>query len=129
METKKNVLIVGLQPQLIDFSGPEFAAFPDLNADKVMEGLNASAKSLIALGYDTSLCLTDFGETAEAVLQKELKSKPYDCVMVGAGVRTVPSQFLLFETIINIIHEHAPSARICFNTKPSDTAEAVNRWI
>ena len=129
MATPKHVLIVGLQPQLIDFSGPEFAAFPGLSADKVMEGLNAGATNLAALGYDATLCLTDFGDTAETVLWNELKTKKYDCVMVGAGVRTVDTHFLLFEKIINIIHEHAPSARICFNTKPNDTAEAVKRWI
>lgn len=129
MTTPKHVLIVGLQPQLIDFSAPEFAAFPGLNADKVMEGLNAGATSLVALGYDATLCLTDFGDTAETVLRNELKTKKYDCIMVGAGVRTVATHFLLFEKIINIIHEHAPSARICFNTNPNDTAEAVKRWI
>jgi hypothetical protein len=129
MATPKHVLIVGLQPQLIDFSGPEFAAFPGLNADKVMEGLNAGATSLRALGYAATLCLTDFGGTAETVLRNELKTKTYDCVMVGAGIRAVATHFLLFEKIINVIHEHAPSARICFNTKPSDTAEAVKRWI
>jgi hypothetical protein len=26
-------------------------------------------------------------------------------------------------------HERAPSAKICFNTTPADTAEAVRRWI
>lgn len=129
MATPKHVLIVGLQPQLIDFSDSEFAAFPGLNADKVMEGLNAGVASLVALGYDATLCLTDFGDTAETVLRNELETKKYDCVMVGAGVRTVATHFLLFEKIINIIHEHAPNARICFNTKPNDTAEAVKRWI
>jgi hypothetical protein len=129
MATPKHVLIVGLQPQLIDFSSPEFAAVPGLNADKVMEGLNAGAASLVALGHEATLCLTDFGDTAETVLQNELKTRHYDCVMVGAGVRTVATHFLLFEKIINIIHEHAPGARICFNTKPGDTAEAVKRWI
>lgn len=72
---------------------------------------------------------TDFGETAESVLRNELMSKKYDCVMVGAGVRTVATHFLLFEKIVNVIHEHAPGARVCFNTMPSDTAEAVKRWI
>jgi hypothetical protein len=129
METLKQVLIVGLQPQLIDFSDREFAAFPGLNADKVMEGLNAGVASLAALGYDASLCLTDFGETAESVLREALQRKSYDCVMVGAGVRTVATHFILFEKIINIIHEHAPGARICFNTNPGDTAQAVKRWI
>ncbi len=129
MTTAKQVLIVGLQPQLIDFSGPEFAAFPGLNADKVMEGLNASAANLAALGLGVGFCLTDFGDTAEDVLRNELKTRAYDCVMVGAGVRAVATHFLLFEKMINIIHEHAPGARICFNTNPGDTAEAVKRWI
>ena len=129
MTTSKHVLIVGLQPQLIDFSGPEFAAFPGLNADKVMQGLNAGVASLAALGYDATFCLTDFGDTAEAVLRDELKARHYDCVMVGAGVRTFTTHFLLFEKMINIIHQHAPGARICFNTNPGDTAEAVRRWI
>lgn len=129
MTTHKHVLIVGLQPQLIDFSAPEFAAFPDLNANKVTEGLNAGAASLAVLGYEATLCLTDFGETAETVLRDALKARHYDCVMVGAGVRKVDTHFLLFEKIINIIHEHAPGARICFNTNPGDTAEAVKRWL
>lgn len=129
MATPKQVLIVGLEPRLIDFSGPEFAAFPGLNADRVMEGLNAAAESLVALGHEATLCLTDFGDTAEGVLRSALKTRKYDCVMVGAGVRTVAAHLLLFERMINVIHGHAPGARICFNTKPDDTAEAVQRWI
>lgn len=129
MATPKQVLIVGLEPRLIDFSAPEFAAFPGLNADRVMEGLNASAESLVALGHEATLCLTDFGDTAETVLRNALVTRKYDCVMVGAGVRTIATHFLLFERMINVIHEHAPSARICFNTRPDDTAEAVQRWI
>jgi hypothetical protein len=67
MATPEHVLIVGLRPELIDFSSPEFSSFPGLNAEKVMEGLNASAASLIAQGYAATLCLTDFGDTAEAL--------------------------------------------------------------
>lgn len=113
MEKRKQVLIVGLQPELIDFSSPEYAAFPGLTAEKVMAGLNAGAASLKAQGYEAELCLTDFGATAEDVLRNALIQKQYDCVLVGAGVRTVPTHFLLFEKIINTIHAHAPSAKIC----------------
>jgi hypothetical protein len=129
MSMRKRVLIVGLQPQLIDFSNPEYTAFPGLNAAKVMEGLDAGVKSLASLGYEANLCLTDLGETAEDVLKQELTNVRYDCIMIGAGVRIIPMYFLLFENMINIIHRHAPGARICFNTKPSDTAEAVKRWL
>jgi hypothetical protein len=58
-----------------------------------------------------------------------LKTKPYDCVMIGAGIRIIPSSFLLFEKLINVVHTNAPHAKLCFNTKPSDTAEAVMRWV
>jgi hypothetical protein len=35
----------------------------------------------------------------------------------------------LFEKLINVVHECAPHAMLCFNTKPTDTAEAVLRWV
>jgi hypothetical protein len=48
--------------------------------------------------------------------------------MIGAGLRA-PPQLLLFEKLLNLIHERAPRAKICFNTNPADSAEAVQRWI
>ena len=72
----------------------------------------------------------DDGKTAEAALTAELSSSGYDCIMVGAGLRIVSPYFLLFEKLINVIHRHAPaSTKICFNTNPSDTADAVRRWV
>jgi hypothetical protein len=128
MEQKKSVLIVGLDPELIDFSSPDFAPF-DLNADRVLSALRADREGLNCLGFEADMCLTDFGETAERVLKEKLKAKSYDCVMIGAGVRAMPSNFLLFEKLVNVAHANAPQAKLCFNTKPSDTAEAVLRWI
>jgi hypothetical protein len=37
---------------------------------------------------------------------------------------------VLFEKMINAVHQTAPpSSKICFNTNPGDTAEAVPRWV
>ena len=128
MADKKSVLVIGLEPTLIDFSHPDFAG-TGLDAAKVLAGLKSSEDELIRLGYNVQICFTDFGETAEAVVQSQLKQKRFDCVLIGAGVRTPPSNFILFEKLINVVHEHAPQAKLCFNTKPSDTAEAVQRWL
>jgi hypothetical protein len=50
--------------------------------------------------------------------------------MIGAGLRIVPPYFLLFEKLINVIHRHAlASTKLCFNTNPADTADAVQRWV
>lgn len=124
---KQSVLIVGLDPALIDFSKPGYA--PGMNATKVLAGLKASDDELMGLGYSVQTCLTDFGETAETVLQDRLKQTRFNCVLIGAGVRVNPGNFILFEKLINVVHEHAPQARICFNQLPSDTAEAVKRWL
>jgi hypothetical protein len=125
----KSVLIVGLEPSLIDFTDSNYAAFPGMTAAKVIAGLAADQANLKALGYEADLCLTDFGQTAEAVVSARLKQKRFDCIVIGAGVRTVASNFILFEKLINVVHEHAPAARLCFNTKPTDTADAIRRWI
>lgn len=121
--TKTQVLVIGLEPGLVDFS-----TMPDMNAEKVRTGLEADQAKLAALGYQAELCLTDVGETAADVVAQKLAEKSFDCIVIGAGIRTIPTYFLLFEKLVNVVHRAAPGARICFNTKPSDTAEAVQRW-
>jgi hypothetical protein len=120
---KTQVLVIGLEPELVDFS-----TVPGMNAEKVRDGLKADQARLAELGYDAELCLTDLGDTAADVVAQKLAEKPFNCVVIGAGIRTIPSYFLLFEQLLNVVHQAAPKARICFNTKPSDTAEAVQRW-
>ncbi len=121
--------MIGLEPTIIDFSSPDFAALTGLTAATIAEGLKADEARLKSLGYDCEMCLVDYGATAEPVVRRRLSEKSFDCVVIGAGVRSMPSQFLLFEKLVNVVHAHAPQAKLCFNTKPTDTAEAVQRWI
>lgn len=129
MSDRKSVLIIGLEPTLIDFSSPDYSIFPGMDAAKVWAGLKAAQDSLVRLGYDVQMCLTDYGLTAESVVLDALKHKHFDCIMIGAAVRMVAGNTVLFEKLVNIVHDHAPHARLCFNTKPTDTAEAVQRWL
>lgn len=118
------ILLIGIEPTLVDFS-----SMPDLDAAKVSQGLRAQQQRLRDLGFDAAWCLTDLGATAEAVVRAALAAKPYDVVLIGAGIRVLPANFALFERLINAVHEAAPRAKICFNTRPDDTQEAVLRWI
>ena len=108
-----------MEPTLVGYS-----LIPDMNAEKVMAALKADQAKLNALG-----CLTDLGGTAEAVVLQKLSESTFDCTLIGAGVRTVPTHFLLFEKSIHVVHQNAPKAKLGFNTKPSDTAETVQRWV
>lgn len=127
MTDKKSVLVIGLDPTLIDFSQPGYA--PGMDAKKVLAGLKSSEDELARLGYEAQMCLTDFGETAEAVVEGKLLEKRFDCILIGAGVRANPANFILFEKLVNVVHKHAPQAKLCFNTLPSDTVAAVQRWL
>lgn len=128
--TKKTVALVGLDPFTLDFSDPAYAPFANLGAEKVQAGLDHDVNELNRLGYDAHLVLTEGDlDTARRKVSAALKSKAWDCVMIGAGVRTIAKNFGLFETFVNLAHELAPQAKICFNTRPDDTAATVQRWI
>ena len=125
--TKKKVLLTGLDPKLIDSSLANTAGW---DASRVQAAAQDAIKRLMELGFEVQTCLVDFGETAESVVSDILSRERFDCIMVGAGVRALPQHTLLFEKIINTIHQKAsPSSKICFNTNPTDTVEAVLRWI
>ena len=128
MNTSNKVLIVGIDPKLIDFASAEFAAFPGLTAEKVEMGIKGSIAQLNELGYEAELCWTDFGATAIQKVDKALSDTKFDCVLIGAGIRVMNSNLELFQTLINLIASHNSKPGICFNSNPADTAAAVLRW-
>jgi hypothetical protein len=125
--TKTKVLFIGIDPKLIDFS---LATATGWDANRVHAAAQDANKRLMELGFEVRTCLGDFGETAESVVSDMLSRERFDCIMIGAGLRVILQNTLLFEKIINTIHQKAPpSSKICFNTNPSDTVEAVLRWM
>lgn len=125
----KRILVVGLDPAVIDFSAPFFADKPWINAEVIHAGVAHDLEALAGHGHEAKSCMIDTGETAEAVMAAALAAQPYDVVVFGAGVRNNPEHLLLFERLINRVHRDAPEARIAFNTRPDDTAEAALRWV
>ncbi|MDJ0624236.1 MAG: universal stress protein [Desulfocapsaceae bacterium] len=123
MNKKSKILLVGLQSSSVDFE-----KWPQLSVEKLEKAFSDIIAELTQHGYSAVWCLTDTGETAEQKLTESIEAVDPDLVIVGAGVRTDPDHFLLFEKIINIIHKKAPNAHIAFNTNPYDTIEAINRW-
>lgn len=119
----KNVLLIGLLPSVVDFS-----LVPHLTEETLAANLASEEQSLRDIGFDAEWSLLDRGETAEDVLRAALDKKRWDVVLIGAGLRNMAPHFLLFERLLNLVHERAPSAKLCFNTKPNDTREAVLRW-
>ena len=124
MSKLPRVLLIGLRADVVDYS-----QWPGLTRERLEGGLAQVVEDMRARGIEAHWCLTDRGETATAVLREALADGPFDVVLVGAGVRLDRVLTPLMETIMNEVHQLAPSARIAFNTMPHDTVEAVERWL
>lgn len=119
----KNVLALGLDPNFVD--PKEFAG---VSVQLVEAFITKEIERLRELGFEVDSCLVDLGDTAEVATMAHLESRTYDCVVIGAGLRS-PAQLLLFEKLLNLVHTLAPQAKIYFNSSPADTAEAVQRCV
>lgn len=124
MSEKKRVVLVGWNPEVVDYS-----KWPELTPEKLRAALEGDRDKLNTLGYEADLLYINDAETAYETVSDALSKTAYDCVLIGAGVRTIDEHFFVFEKLVNAVHQSAPTAKICFNTNPSDTAEAVQRWI
>ncbi len=124
---KKKVLLIGIDPKLID---PNLSTATGWDANRVRAAAQDANKRLVELGYELQSCLLDPRGTDESVVSDTLSREKFDCIMVGAGVRVLSQNTILFEKIMNTIHQKAPpSSKICFSTNPADTVEAILRWV
>src|SRR5471032_539032 len=97
------VLFVGQKPETVDYSDP--AIPPGFNAEKINAGIAIAAAKIKERGWQVDLCMIPPDETGGAMLEKQLKSATYDCVVVGAGIRLPPKSLAFFERVINAVHK------------------------
>ena len=121
------ILFVGQEPETVDFSDP--ALPPGFNAEKIHAGIAVALRQITERGWHADLCLIRPDGTAPSILERQLETNVYDCVVIGGGIRIPPKSLLLFEALINAVHKAAPGAAIAFNTRPEDSADAAARWL
>lgn len=59
-----SMLIVGLDPALVDDAPSSRAAFPEIDAEAVRAGVAAGRARLKELGFAVDVCPLDYGRTA-----------------------------------------------------------------
>jgi hypothetical protein len=123
MDINNRVLLIG-----VDTSKFLNGNIPGYDPAEIHKQSVIAKDNLIALGYDAKWCYIDItSNNASEALTTELLSNQFDCVLVGAGLRKRPDQLHLLESLINIVHQNAVGAKICFNEDVHDTVETVTR--
>ena len=89
---KESGLAIGIDPPFADFT-----ARLELAPELIRHYINTQIEHLRMLGYDAVSCLVDLCEIAAETVEAALKSRRFDCVVVGGGSREPPARLLLFE--------------------------------
>jgi hypothetical protein len=113
------VLVIGLDPYRVP--GP-------WDPKPVADAIEAGRTRFTDHGLTAEFCLfgLDGSDDVEDVVTTALSAKPWECVVVGGGVR---GDLQLFERVINLVHRHAADAAIAFSGSPEETFDAAVRWV
>ncbi|MEU6132821.1 hypothetical protein ABZ805_26890 [Saccharopolyspora sp. NPDC047091] len=119
---------IGLHPDVVDYDSPDFARFPGLSRERLQAAHEQNIAQLRAAGYEVDGCQIDSGETALETVRRRITDRPYDAVLIGAGVRLAAQNTELFESLVNLVHAELPHARFVFNRTAKATPEDIRRW-
>jgi hypothetical protein len=116
------VLVIGLDPYRVP--GPWDPA-------PMAAAIEESVRRFAEGGIDARNCLIglDGSDDIEEVVAAALRERPWECVLVGGGIRKNEEQLELFELIINLARQHAPDAAVAFNRDLADIVDAVVRQL
>ncbi|WP_197374072.1 hypothetical protein [Mycolicibacterium baixiangningiae] len=119
---------IGLDPGVIDYTSPDFAQFAGLSKDALRAANDRNVDELRAAGYHVDNCLVDLGEAGADKARDWLGARHYDAVLIGAGIRLVAGNTLLFEAIVNAAHTAQPGCRFVFNREAKATPDDIRRY-
>jgi hypothetical protein len=119
---------IGLHPDAVDYESADFSQFKGLTRDGLSRANTDNVAGLRSAGYEVDTCLIGTGEAGAEKARAWLSAKRYDAVLIGAGVRLVASNTLLFEAIVNAAHAANPECRFVFNYSATSTPDDIRRW-
>ena len=115
--TRRTVLVLGFDPYRVPMPDP----------DAVAAALDRGQARFAEFDLVTDTCLIGLDDDVAAVVSAALTARPWDCIVIGGGLRKSPEALELFELVVNLVHRHAPQATIAFNSSPEDSADAAVR--
>jgi len=96
------------------------------DVEKIRQGLAALDGQMREAGYEFVPCFMG-PEDGVTPMAEKLKSRHYDGMIIGFGVRGNKELTPWFEAIVNTCRELSPKTKFIFNWSPESTVEAVQR--
>lgn len=101
-----------------------------IDPEMIRNGLEALDSELTDAGYDykSVFASPDDPRSIQAYIDA-LKSRHWDGVIIGFGVRGNPKLTVYFEMLVNMVVEHSPGTKLLFNSSPDSTLDAAKRQV
>jgi hypothetical protein len=114
-----SVLILGWDPRTV----------PGYDPVPVLAAIERGTRRIDERGISYQLGLVPFDDSAEERIVELLRREPYECVVIGGGIRKEEELLGFFEIVVNLVRRHAPQAAIAFDSTPDDLVDAAQRWL
>lgn len=111
-----SVLIIGLDPH----------ALPGVDAQTVERGIAYGLERVREAGYAVEQALVPLDESALEHIKAAVVSRAWDVVIIGGGIRKPEPLLEFFETVVNLVHAGAPTAKIAFNSDGGTSLEGIS---
>jgi hypothetical protein len=125
--TPIKLLLTGLIPSSDNV--PQY--FRDLygTASEIEAKIQADIVKIKSAGYDVTLYYMDDSDPEAGLkwLEDKLHAEKFDGITIGSGLRLVPPQTELFESVVDVCRRLAQDSVYMFNYGPGTNYEAVER--
>jgi hypothetical protein len=125
--TPIKLLLTGLIPNSDNV--PQY--FRDLygTASEIEIKIQADTANIKSAGYDVTLYYMDDRDPQKGLkwLEDKLNAEKFDGITIGSGLRLVPTQTDLFESVVDVCRRLAQDSVYMFNDGPGTNHEAVKR--
>lgn len=99
--------------------------------DQIQAAITADENKIRDAGFDiTSFQINDAdAEAGLEWIEDRLGSQQFNGILIGSGLRLIPQQTALFESVVDVCRRASPDARLMFNSGPGTNWETLQRNI
>ncbi|KAH6644127.1 hypothetical protein C7974DRAFT_382948 [Boeremia exigua] len=96
---------------------------------QIQSAIDLDEQRIREAGVDVTSYQIDDADTAGGLqwLDNKLRSEKFDGIILGSGLRLIPTQTELFENAVNVCRRANPDVRLMFNAGPGTNWDTLQR--
>lgn len=120
------ILVTGL---VVHADIPEYFRQLFGTPDQIQAAITEDETKIRDAGFDVTSFQINDADTEAGLewIENKLRSQHFDGIMVGSGLRLIPPQTALFESLVDVCRRLSPNAVFMFNSGPGTNWETLQR--